>query len=173
MTKHSKKDAVALVIMESHATWPARVSELQSRVGRALVESQQPSESPDEFATRVIARLKVLEERGDRVRTAMFAVADTADSEAMATRYRIARAVLSCMPEAGPAELTICADEHVEDDTRHQLFAFAGALADALRGGKVEVHVRFTPSASKSGVRSSRPPVLQPEPAPALKAEIG
>ncbi|MEO8034220.1 MAG: hypothetical protein ABI837_07285 [Acidobacteriota bacterium] len=127
-----------------------------------MVESQPPSESLAEFASRVVARVKRLEARNTTIPVAIVAMSPRFDAEATASRYRIARAILSAMSARGEGELLIATDEHLPDDARHQLVAFAGALCDGLRGGDVSVRVRFASSASKSGVRalSEPPPVL-------------
>jgi hypothetical protein len=149
----------ALVVMEAGARWPSYSGEIHGRASNAVVESQPPSESLAEFASRVVARVKRLEGRNTTIPVAIVAMSPRFDTEATAARYRVARAILSAMSAKGEGELVIATDEGLPDDAKHQLVAFAGALCDGLRGSDVSVRVRFTSSASKSGVRAvSEPP---------------
>jgi hypothetical protein len=152
----------ALVVMEAGARWPSYSGEVHGRASNAVVESQPPSESLAEFASRVVARIKRLEAKKTTIPVAIVAMSQRVDGEATSARYRVARAILSAMSARGEGELVIAADEHLPDEARHQLVAFAGALCDGLRGSDVSVRVRFATSPSRSGVRavSEPPPVL-------------
>jgi hypothetical protein len=156
------ENRAALVVMEAGARWPSYSGEVHGRASNAVVESQPPSETLAEFASRVVARIKRLVARNTTIPVAFVAMSPRFDAEATASRYRVARAILSAMSARGEGELLIATDEHLPDDARHQLVAFAGALCDGLRGSDVSVRVRFASSASRSGVRalSEPPPVL-------------
>jgi hypothetical protein len=155
----------ALVVMEAGARWPSYSGEIHGRASNAVVESQPPSESLAEFASRVVARVKRLEERHTTVPIAILAISPRFDSDAVAARYRVARAVLSAMSANRAGELVIATDEDLPEDARHQLVAFAGALCDGLRGSDVSVRVRFSSAAPKSGVHAVS------EPAPRLRRD--
>lgn len=141
----------ALVVMEAGARWPSYTRELQGRASSAVVESQPPSESFDEFSYRVLSRVRRVEERGTEIPIALLAVSSRVDTEATRARYRMARAILSVLTARGTGELVIIADEFLPEDARHELVAFAGALCDGLAGSKVNVRVRF--GAGDSGTR--------------------
>jgi hypothetical protein len=141
----------ALVVMEAGARWPSFTRELSGRASSAIVESQPPSEGLDEFSYRVLARIRRLEERGTFIPVALLAVSPRTDAEATAARYRMARAIVTALGAYGTGELVIVAEEFVNEDQRHELIAFAGALCDSLNGSDINVRVRF--GAGESGLR--------------------
>lgn len=133
----------ALVVMEAGARWPSYSREISGRASSAVVESQPPSESFQDFASRVVARVDKLSAGAAEVPVAIVAVGQRIDLEARAARYRIARSLLSLMLAHGEGELLILGDAHYADEVRHELVAFAGALCDGLGGSRVSVRVRF------------------------------
>ena len=141
----------AVVVTEAGSRWPSYSREIHGRAASAVVECQPPTESLDEFSSRVIARIRRLQAKSSEIPVAIIATSSRADEEATAARYRISRALLSAMSAQGFGELIISADELLPDEARHELVAFAGALCDGLRGSDVSVRVRF--SASQSGLR--------------------
>ena len=142
----------ALVVMEAGARWPSYPREIQGHASSAVVESQPPSESLDEFSYRVLARIRRIEERGMTIPIALLATSSRVDDEAVHARYRIARAIVNALTARGAGELVIIADEALPLDSRHELVAFAGALCDGLGGSSVNVRVRFG-AVDESGVR--------------------
>ncbi|MCA9592123.1 MAG: hypothetical protein KC776_02405 [Myxococcales bacterium] len=144
--------AVALVIMEAGAPWPSHANELSSQVSRTLVESQPPGELPDEFAARIAARVRRLEAKGARITRAIIATSEDTSWVVTEARSSYARLVLTAMAVNPAAELVLTADESVDEDVRHELFALAGALCEELTTSQVAVRVRFSPSPSQSGL---------------------
>jgi hypothetical protein len=142
----------ALVVMEAGARWPSYTRELAGRASSAVVESQPVSESCEEFSARVVARVARMGERSVTVPVAILAVSQRIDPEARASRYLVARSVVTLMTAQDVGELLIIGDEHFADEVRHELLAFAGALCDGLAGSPVSVRVRF--GSGQSGVRA-------------------
>lgn len=151
------KKEVAIVIMEQGAQFPAGVAELQARVSRAVVDAQQPDESPKSFASRIVRRLQRLANEGEVPASVVLSTTATQCPKCTAARYEIARAALAAMIAAGYGQLVLFSDQDVSDEVRHELFAFAGALCEGLGGADIAVNVRFSSHATKSGPRSVRP----------------
>ncbi|MBX3126275.1 MAG: hypothetical protein KF718_06140 [Polyangiaceae bacterium] len=147
---------VALVIMESGARFPAGLAELQAQYAKAIVEAQPPGESAGEFTRRVVRRVRGLLDAGDRIDTIVLALASDADPGLLTPRYRMARASVAAMTRHGSGRLVLFAEETAPDELKHQMFGFAGALFDGLRGTRVAVDVRFSAPASRSGLHSFR-----------------
>ncbi len=143
----------ALVVMEAGARWPSYSRDFQTRVSSAVVESQPPSESLDEFSGRVIERLRRLRERGFNIPVAVFSTSARVDAEASAARERVARAIVEALSQQGNGELLIVTDEALELEARHELVVFAGALCNEFRSAEVNVRVRFGSHPSESGIR--------------------
>ncbi len=151
---------VALVIMEQGARWPADVAELQATVSRAVVDAQQPEESPKVFASRVVRRIQGFVDAGEAPVQVVLSTTESHCPDCAAARYKIARAALATMADRRSGQLVLFADHSVPDDIRHELFAFAGALCEGLSGSDVGVSVRFSTPAGKSGTHSVRPQTL-------------
>lgn len=154
---------VALVLMEAGTPWPKYVADIRGRASSAVVEAQQPSEALTEFSSRVVIRLQRLAQKRVSIPVAVLVVNERSDFEATTVRYRTARAVLAEMLRAGEGELVIVAEEHVPEELRHELVAFAGSLCDGLGGSRIGVRVRF---ATKSGVHPLVSAMPKSEPAP-------
>ncbi len=144
---------VALVIMEAGARWPAGLEELQARYSRAIVESQPPGEAPSDFTRRVVRRVRGLLDAGERIDRVVLSLAPNAQPSLLACRYRMARAAVAGMTRHGVGRLVLFSEDGAPDELKHQLFAFADALFDGLRGTQVEVSVRFSSSKAGSGVQ--------------------
>ena len=133
--------------------FPAFVGEYQQAAPNSLVEVQMTSESPAQFAQRVIRKLDQV--AGD-LRVAIVATNGETHEECAAARYRIARAILRTMARRGSGEIVLTSDG--EDDVRQSLFALAGTLCEDLRGSELGVRVRFSErQLSSRTMRSVRP----------------
>jgi hypothetical protein len=138
-----------MVVMEAGAAFPAFVAEYQRSAPNSLVEIQASSESPAQFAQRVIRKLELM---GGDLRVAIMAAnAETQEDNASA-RYRIARALLRVMARGGSGEIVLTSDS--TEDVRQALFALAGTLCEDLRGTELGVRVRF--SGAPAGSRTMR-----------------
>jgi hypothetical protein len=155
--------------MEQGARWPADVAELQATVSRAVVDAQQPDESPKVFASRVVQRIQRFGEEGEVPVQVVLSTTASRCPDCAAARYQIARAVLAAMSDRRAGQLVLFADHSVSDDLRHELFAFAGALCEGLSGSDVGVGVRFSTPSGKSGMHSVRPQFLSEPPS----ADVG
>ncbi len=159
---------VALVIMERGARWPADVAELQARISRAVVDAQQPDESPKVFASRIVKRIQKIVDGGELPVRVVLSTTETHCPDCAAARYKIARAALAAMATHSKGQLVLFSDHSVSDDIKHELFAFAGALCEGLSGSDVGVNVRFSAPTAKSGTHSVRPEALSEPPSAEL-----
>jgi len=149
----SPSDVCSMVVMEVGAIFPPFVAEYQKSAPNSLVEVQTTSESPAQFAQRVIRKLELV--NGD-LRVAIVAANAETHEDSAAARYRIARALLRVMAKRGSGEIVLTSD--ATDDVRQALFALAGTLCEDLRGTDLGVRVRFSGAGAESGtIRSVRP----------------
>jgi hypothetical protein len=149
----STGDVCSMVVMEVGATFPAFVAEYQRNAPNSLVEIQASSESPAQFAQRVIKKLELV--NGD-LRVAIMAANAETNEDSASARYRIARALLRVMSRGGSGEIVLTSD--ATEDVRQALFALAGTLCEDLRGTELGVRVRFSGTAAGSRtMRSARP----------------
>ncbi len=153
---------VALVIMEAGARWPTDLAELQAHVSRTMVEAQPPEEDAAAFARRVVGRVRSILDSGEHISTVVMAFSENPDPSLTTPRYRVARASVAAMTRHGIGQLVLFANHRAPDALKHQLFSFAGALFDGLRGTRVEVSVRFSGGGTKGGLRPSPSDTLPP-----------
>jgi hypothetical protein len=146
-------ESCSIVVMEVGASFPAFVGEYQQFAPNSLVEVQMASESPAEFAQRVI---KKLDQLSGELRVAIIATNGETHEECASARYRVARAILRIMARSGCGEIVLTSDG--DDDVRQSLFALAGTLCEDLQGSELGVRVRFSERhpASRT-IRSVRP----------------
>ena len=155
--KRVEVETTTLIVLEVGANWPSWLAEAEQ--DDSVVEVQPADEQIGDFATRVVQRVRSLAERGAGVHSALVMTNDQTDSEVIAARYQMCRALLRTMSEHGLGELILGADPGVGDDAQHQLFALAGALCDELYGTDLGVRVRFSHRRATSGTMPSVPPI--------------
>jgi hypothetical protein len=90
-----------------------------------------------------VRRVQELAQQRVRVDLGLLLSNGRTDDASVDARYRMARAVLRSMSDAGVGELLLAAEAHLGDEARHQLFALAGTLCDELYGADLSVRVRF------------------------------
>jgi hypothetical protein len=148
----------SLIVVELGALWPDWVSSLSYSLEDAAIETQADDETADEFSQRVVRRVYDLAQQRVHIDFGLMLTNGATDDGNADARFRMARAVLRGMADAGAGELLLAADSLISDDARHQLFALAGTLCDELYGAELGVRVRFSTRSAQSGkMPSARP----------------
>jgi hypothetical protein len=147
----------SIVVLEAGAVWPPWLAEYQRLAPNAVVIAQAGGEAPAIFEQRVLHRIQ-----GATLRVGVIVSADAPGQSRAAMRRNIAQALAKSLAAQPEAELVLAGDSGDLEASRHELFALAGTLCEALGGTHVNVRVRF--SNSRSGVISVAPssPELEP-----------
>lgn len=148
---------LSLIVLEQHAKWPACATQYQSTTPNSLIEAQTEDETPAEFSQRVGRRIASAASKGKSPRVAIIATNQRLDSETLQARFLLAKHAVTAMGLAGELVLSASdsADSPDADRVRHELFALAGALCDAMAGTEISVSVRFPEVTERSGLRPS------------------
>jgi len=144
-------DSMSIVVLEVTAAWPSWLADYQLLAPNAVVIAQAPSENASAFEARVTGRLNEVAQRGAPVRVAVVVTNCDVSGAHLKMREQITRTMLRVLRHPEEPELVLAAET---DDlqTRHGLFALAGALCEAA-GGLVNVRVRL--SSHQSGLMLS------------------
>jgi hypothetical protein len=157
------------IVLELDASWPDWISELARDESAFIIEEQADDETADELSQRIVRRVHELAQQRLPLDVGLLLTNGTTDDASVDARYRMARAVLRSMSDAGAGELLLAAEAHIGDEARHQLFALAGTLCDELYGADLSVRVRFYTRAARSGTMPSmKPPGSNDEPVDAV-----
>jgi hypothetical protein len=146
----SSDDSTSIVVLEAGAAWPSWLTEYQRLAPNAVVIAQAAAESAEIFEARVLHRVAEAAHRSSSsVRIGVIVSVDNPEQPRVALRQNVARALVEAMG-SHEGELVLAGHSDELSQSRHELFALAGNLADELRGKRVNVRVRF--STAKSGV---------------------
>jgi hypothetical protein len=107
-----------------------------------IVVSQLSSESPGDFATRVMRRLSRLG-RTNPVTRAVMACGPRSDEASLSARARVSQALLAALQNSASAKLTLAAPSSATDALRLQLLAIAGTLLEQSRAPAVDISVQL------------------------------
>jgi hypothetical protein len=107
-----------------------------------VVVSQLASESPAEFATRVLRRVARLGATTS-VSRAVLACGPRSDEASLGARARMAQALLAAAQTSPSAKLTLAAGPSASDRLRHELLAIAGTLLEQARAPTVNISVQL------------------------------
>lgn len=143
---------VALVALETGASWPAWLGKPHPRTPNTVVEAQLAEEDVEAYVARVLHRITRGGAGSGAWKLGLIATNGKSDAVSVAARARIARALCAAMNGGGRGELLLVADGDIADDARHALLALAGTLVDELGQSCVNVRVRFADSTRESGV---------------------
>jgi hypothetical protein len=111
---------------------------------RAVI-AQQPDEDPGVLAGRVIRRVSELARQQTPLECAVIVTSNEISPDVLASRCRMARALVRAMEGAPSARLLFVPQATLCDEGRHELLSIAGTLALQLDHVPVEVSVRFDP----------------------------
>ena len=153
--KGRERERTNLIVLELDASWPDWIAELGRSAAQSIVEQQADDETADELSQRIVRRVHELAQQRMHMDIGLLLTNGRTDEASVDARYRMARAVLRSMSDAGAGELLIAAEAHVDDEARHQLFALAGTLCDELYGAELGVRVRFHDRPAASGTMPS------------------
>ena len=148
----SSDTPTSIVVMEAGAQWPRWFHGLDQQGANSVVQRQTEEEDPEGFATRVVQRIKEASSRG-LVRLTVLACSESTTAAVLASRYRIASALIRSMARIGSGQLVLVAEADIDDELRHELLALAGALCDDLHGTRLNVRVLFSSKAPRSTIR--------------------
>jgi hypothetical protein len=144
----SSDDSMSIVVLEAGAAWPSWLAEYQRLAPNSVVIAQASGESVESFQARVGSRVAEARARSDaaHVRIGVLVAAHDPDQVRGGLRRSVARALVEAMATASTQEreLVLAGDSEELSQSRHELFALAGALCDELRGKRINVRVRFT-----------------------------
>jgi len=146
-----ERERTNLIVLELDASWPDWIGELGRNATEAIVEQQADDETADELSQRIVRRVHELAQQRVHMDLGLFLTNGRTDDASVDARYKMARAVLRSMSDAGAGELLIAAETQIDDEARHQLFALAGTLCDELYGAELGVRVRFHNRPAASG----------------------
>ncbi len=149
---NEKTSAAYVVVLEESAEWPKWIAEYLRSSVNSVVVAYAPGETMSEFSARVKRRLGELT---TELRVAILACAPRVDSEHLAAREEICRALLEAMDPHGRGEVLLAASVQSSDDAKHAIFELAGLLCDGLRGSERAVRVRFSSGRAESGIMAS------------------
>jgi hypothetical protein len=152
MKMSSDTTPVSIVVMEAGAAWPRWFHGLDQQGANSVVQRQAEEETLEEFSSRVVHRIKEVSGRG-LVRLTVLACNESTTASVLASRYRIASALVRSMSRSGSGELVLAAEADIDDELRHELLALAGTLCDDLHGTSLNVRVLFSSRAPRSAVR--------------------
>lgn len=154
----SDHSGITFIAMEPGASWPGWLAEPEA--SNTCVEAALGTETPNDFATRVVQRLLRSESRTGTPAEAVIATNGCVDKATTSARTRVARAIASSMAAAGRGELWLAGEESFADPARAQLLELARELCE--EHSQLWVRVRFAPAQAGSGVvataRSTAPP---------------
>lgn len=132
----------AVVVMERGSPWPLDAATIGAAPAITAI-LQQPDETPDALTTRTIRRLLSLAAVGRTPASATISCSDDDPADVLASRARMALAMVSSMVPAGRGRVTFAAEGVKDPRSRSQLLALAGALSDEIGEASVSVSVRF------------------------------
>lgn len=158
MLESSSDDSLSIVVLEAGAAWPSWLAEYQRLAPNSVVIAQASAESAESFQARVLHRVSEARARREEapVRVGVIVAVDHPEEKRMELRQSVARALVEAMSSQQEADLILAGDSEELNQSRHELFALAGALCDELRGKGVNVRVRFT-SATSGVMRTVTP----------------
>lgn len=147
----SSDDSTSIVVLEAGAAWPSWLAEYQRLAPNSVVIAQAAAEPADVFELRVRSRVAEVKSRAEtrRVCIGVLVAAHQPAEARAAMRKRVARALVEAM-HGEEGDLVLAGDSDELNQSRHELFALAGALCDEVRGQHINVRVRFT--SAQSGV---------------------
>lgn len=154
---------LCVVVLESGAGWPPWIGEYQAVAPNSVVIAQAPEESAEAFGARALGRLQEVTSGRAKLRVAIVASSPSPSKEQLEQRYAICRTLVHAMADSPRADLVLAGDGDGSDQSRHELFALAGALCDELRGSELSVRVRFAEGRQKSGTMRSVAPLQADE----------
>jgi hypothetical protein len=146
---------LCVVVLESGATWPAWINEYQAVAPNSVVIAQAPEETAEQFGVRAGHRLQEAKAGRTTLRVAVVVTGSSSDAATLAQRHGVCRQLVHAMAGSERADLVLAGDGGGSDQSRHELFALAGALCDELRGSELTVRVRFSEGRPKSGTMRS------------------
>lgn len=149
-----KSENVSVVVLEQGADFPRWIAEYQRHATNSVVVAYAPSESLDDFVSRVGRRLS---EITGELRVAIVACAAEVDDEHLAARERICHKLLDAMAPLGRGEVFLAASVEASEAAKHAIFELAGDLCDGLRGSSRVVRVRFSSGRPESGIMTKVP----------------
>lgn len=120
---------VAVTLMECGAGWPSYIEQLRSRASEHVVFSQDVTETPSAFATRVERRLMRLEAAGQTIRAAMVVAGRGRGDDVSAARCRIAATVARLAPPEDAQDLVLVGNALVPHDAREDLASLTATLS--------------------------------------------
>jgi hypothetical protein len=168
--QHADETLLSVVVLELGSSWPPWLAEYQKHAPDSVVVAQSADEAPPDFAQRISRKVHEIGARDAAIHAGLLVCNGSLDAASVSARRLICTSLLELMLEKQRGELVLAADVTAGDDVRHELFALAGTLCDELRGGEVNVRVRFDtvrPAKGVSGVMKSVAP-----PAPGASAEV-
>jgi hypothetical protein len=139
---------VSLIVMEPGSEWPGHVGELENVV--------ELGEHEELLLQRVRNRLDSLRLKGARVRVAVLACNEAADSASLAKRAELAHELLAGVAAVGFGRLVLNAAAHASAQLRLELLSLAGALSHACGGGTL-VSVKFNEPDVRRSCQQARP----------------
>jgi hypothetical protein len=132
-----------ILVIEQGVEQIPPIDEAAYRATERAIIAQQPDEAPSELAARVIRRASELTRQKTPVECAVIVTSDAIHDDVLASRCRMARALVRSMAGAPAARLLFVPQSTLSDEGRHELLSIAGTLALQLGHVPVEVSVRF------------------------------
>lgn len=147
----SSDDSTSIVVLEAGAAWPSWLAEYQRLAPNSVVIAQASAEPAQAFELRVLHRVAEVKARAEtrRVCIGVLVAAHQPEEQRAVMRQNVARALVAAM-NGLEGDLVLAGDSDELNQSRHELFALAGALCDEVRGQRINVRVRFT--SAQSGV---------------------
>jgi hypothetical protein len=107
-----------------------------------IVVAQTSGELPANLVTRVASRIASIERSGRTIGQAIVLLDNRHDAQVGASRWSMARALLSHLLVSGGSELVLDADG-AEVNVRHELLSIVEALLEEFEQGRVPIRLQF------------------------------
>ena len=136
---------VRLVIVEEHATTLA--SEMsESEPAKTIFVRQHEGELSSDFTRRVAKQIALVERSGQRLGSAVIALAPRVDDDPKAARYLLACQLLAHAGlQRGPEELILMVDSNAGISVRHSVMRLVEALVCESGAAFIPIRARFHP----------------------------
>lgn len=156
--KARAKVAVRLVVVEEHAT-TLDLEVAASEAARTVFVRQLEGELSSDFTRRVAKQIALVERSGQRLGSAVIALAPCVDDAPQAARYLLACLLLAHAGlQRGPEELVLVVDGTAGVSVRQSVMGLVEALVCESGAAFIPIRARFHPESTgghaPSGIRA-------------------